>query len=462
MKQSPLFHSFSPLGALSRVHTKFNLGSSSNLRACLNGAFLCFLVAWGSGCTTNPVTGKKEVSLVSRSQEVAIGTKNYLQYQQAQGGSYETIPEVTPYVQRVGQKLVEVSDRPDLPYEFVVLNSSVPNAWALPGGKIAINRGLLTQFDNEAQLAAVIGHEIVHAAARHGAKGMERGMGLQAVLAAGSMALGQHANRDMIMQGAGAGAQLINQKYGRGAEREADEYGIKYMSKAGYDVYEAVRLQEVFLRLSNGKNQDFIQGLFASHPASAERVANNKKTIKKYPAGGFKGEKEYQSIVGKLKQNDAAYKNIDKGYAALKKGDKEQALNFAKRAIEIEPREANANALAAKVYAMSDKFDLANKEIDHAVRKNPNYFENHLISAQLKQKLGMHDQAKPAYEKSLDLMQTSTAHHNLGMYALQTKNEELATKHFQVSAQSNSPAGQESRAMLQKMGYGQTKQPAQQ
>ena len=84
-------------------------------------------------------------------------------------------PELTKYVNEVGQRLAAVSDR-KLPYEFVVINNSVPNAWALPGGKIAVHRGLLIELNSEAELAAVLGHEIVHAAARHGAKGMERGI----------------------------------------------------------------------------------------------------------------------------------------------------------------------------------------------------------------------------------------------------------------------------------------------
>ena len=89
------------------------------------------------------------------------------------------LPELTTYVNEVGQKLAAVADR-KLPYEFVVLNNPVPNAWALPGGKIAVNRGLLTELKNESELAAVLGHEIVHAAARHGAKAQERGTLLQA------------------------------------------------------------------------------------------------------------------------------------------------------------------------------------------------------------------------------------------------------------------------------------------
>ena len=127
-----------------------------------------------AGCAVNPVTGKQELSLTSAEREVAIGSEQYVPAQQSQGGDYVVDPALTAYVSRVGQKLAAVSDRPELPYEFVVLNNDVPNAWALPGGKIAVNRGLLTKLKSESELAAVLGHEIVHAAARHGAKQMDK------------------------------------------------------------------------------------------------------------------------------------------------------------------------------------------------------------------------------------------------------------------------------------------------
>lgn len=121
-----------------------------------------------TGCVINPVTGDRELALVSADQEIAIGEQQYAPSQQMQGGEYSIDPELTAYVKGVGDRLAAVSDR-QLPYEFVVLNSSVPNAWALPGGKIAVNRGLLTELGSEAELAAVLGHEIVHAAARNAA-----------------------------------------------------------------------------------------------------------------------------------------------------------------------------------------------------------------------------------------------------------------------------------------------------
>ena len=138
------------------------------------------------GCVVNPVTGKNELGWVSTEAQIDIGRKNYVPAQQMQGGQYKIDPQLTEYVSRIGQRVAAKSPI-DLPWEFVVLNNSVPNAWAMPGGKIAVNRGLLTELGSEAELAAVLGHEVVHAAARHGAKSMERGMLLQGAMVAAAI-----------------------------------------------------------------------------------------------------------------------------------------------------------------------------------------------------------------------------------------------------------------------------------
>src|SRR5262245_19021704 len=228
-------------------------------------------------CGVNPVTGKKEIQFVTETQELQIGEKNYSPTRQGEGGDLTVLPDLTNYVSGVGQKLATVSDR-KLPYEFVVLNNSVPNAWALPGGKIAVNRGLLTELQNESELAAVLGHEIVHAAARHGAKAQERGtmmqVGMQAAQVGAAVGGVDTDLASLALQGAGAGLQMVQMKYGRDQELESDHYGMKYMKLAGYDPWGAVTLQETFVRLfeSDGKKQGWMEGLFASHPPSQERV----------------------------------------------------------------------------------------------------------------------------------------------------------------------------------------------
>jgi predicted Zn-dependent protease len=248
-------------------------------------------------CMRNPVTGKREIVLVPTSMESQIGQEAYIAQQEAEGGCLKDNPHITEYVRKVGQKLVDVSDRPNLPFEFVVLNNPVPNAWTLPGGKIAINSGLLKELKNEAELAAVLSHEIVHAAARHGAQSIERDAAMQLAVAGVNAASEDNEYHDMMMAGASLGATLLHFRYSREAEFEADKYGMKYMSKAGYDVNAAVELQKMFLRLSEGKESSWVEGLFASHPPSIERVKANERTAKKLPKGGYLGEKEYKAAM---------------------------------------------------------------------------------------------------------------------------------------------------------------------
>src|SRR5688572_27719241 len=261
-----------------------------------------------AACGVNPVTGKKEIQFVSEAQEIKLGEQYYSPTQQSQGGDFDVLPELTVYINEVGQKLAAVADR-KLPYEFVVLNNPVPNAWALPGGKIAVNMGLLTELRNEAELAAVLGHEIVHAAARHGAKAQERGTLMQAGLAAATIGAaigGVDANvANLALQGAGVGAQLIQQRYGRDQELESDEYGMQYMKLAGYDPQGAVSLQETFVRLSKeqgAKGRSWLEGLFASHPPSEERVAKNRATAARLGSGGDMGAERYQAKLAPLRK----------------------------------------------------------------------------------------------------------------------------------------------------------------
>ena len=257
------------------------------------------LLSGFTACAVNPVTGEREFTMVSEAQEIQLGEDNYSYMQQAGGSEYDVDAELSEYVRGVGERLVAASHELSvterrLPYEFVVLNSSVPNAWALPGGKLAINRGLLTEINSEAELAAVLGHEIVHAAARHSAKQMERGTWLQIGVIGTAILTGDSGYSDLAVGGANVGAQLLSQSYGRGAELQSDEYGMRYMSAAGYDPQGAIALQETFVRLSEGRESDWLNGLFASHPPSQERVDANKRTAATLPVGGEIGADRYR------------------------------------------------------------------------------------------------------------------------------------------------------------------------
>ncbi|MDP8568267.1 M48 family metalloprotease [Methylophilus aquaticus] len=397
-------------------------------------------------CGVNPVTKQREFQFVSQDKEIQIGQQNYSPARQSQGGDYTLDPELTRYVQQVGQKLAVVSDRPDLPYEFVVLNDSVPNAWAMPGGKIAFNRGLLYELHSEAELAAVLGHEIVHAAARHGAKGMERGIFMQGAMLAVGLATRDSNYANLVVGGAQLGGQLITSKYGRDAESEADTYGMKYMKLAGYDPSAAVTLQETFVRLSEGKRQDFISGLFASHPPSQERVDENKKTLVELGAGGEMGKDIYAEKMSKLMATREAYKAYDEGKAALQKGDAEKAKALAKKALRIEPREARFQELLGDVALTNKNTTEALAFYDKAIQLQPDYFKPYVQSGIALFNDGKKTQAEPFLKKANALLPTAPGYALLGQIAEGRGETTLALQHYQLAASSDSDIGKESAA----------------
>lgn len=407
----------------------------------LRGLIAVVLAAVMTGCAVNPVTGKNEIAFVSEAQEKAIGQKNYGPYRQAQGGDYVVEPQLTRYVQSVGERIVKVSDR-QLPYEFKVINDSSPNAWALPGGKISINRGLLVELENEAELAAVLAHEVVHAAARHSAQSMERSVFLQGALVAAGVALGDSGYSDVGMMGANLGAQLTNQKFGRDDESEADLYGIRYMVKAGYDPAAAVKLQETFVRLAEGKKSNWLAGLFASHPPSRARVAANRAQVKKLGnPGGELGEARYQKAIARLKRTKPAYKAYDEARAALKKGKLDTALAKVNRAIRIEPKEASFYSLRGEIKVAKDKDKAALRDLDRAVALNPDYYRPLLVRGVARRQVGALGGATSDLKRSVALLPTAEGYYGLGRVAQLSGKSNQAVGYFRKAATSQSPAG---------------------
>ncbi len=404
-----------------------------------------------AGCGTNPVTKKKEFQFISQEKEIAIGTQNYSPARQSQGGDYILDQELTAYVQQVGKKLAAVSDRPELPYEFVVLNDSVPNAWAMPGGKIAFNRGILYELNSEAELAAVMGHEIVHAAARHGAKSVERGVFLQGAMIAVGLATRDNNYQNLIVGASQLGAQLTMTKYGRDAESESDHYGMQYMKKAGYDPAAAVTLQETFVKLSTGKQTNWLEGLFASHPPSPERVAANKETLKKLGAGGEWGKEIYAQKMAKVKATQVAYKAYDEGVKALQKGDAAAATKLAQDAIKIEPREARFQELLGDIALSQKKNQEALGFYDKAIKMQPDYFKPHVQSGIALFNMGKKTEAEPFLKRANELLPTAPGHALLGDIAETRGDTDAALQHYQIAASSNSEIGQQAGARAVKL-----------
>lgn len=422
-----------------------NLGTLPKLLAALT------LLISLSGCAVNPVTGQKQLSLISESQELSLGAEQYTPTQQTQGGQFYIDPELTIYVKEVGMKMAKVSDRPDLPYDFVVLNNSVPNAWALPGGKIAINRGLLVKLDDEAQLASVLGHEIVHAAARHSVQRMQQGMLISAGMAGIGMAVSDNEWAGLIMGGAAVGAQVALAQYSQGDELESDAYGIEYMKAAGYDPQAAVELQELFLKLSEGRETNWLNGLFASHPPSANRVRANQEMVQKIGAGGYRGEDVYQRRIAKIKQLQPAYDAHDKALKLASEGDYADALAEINTAIKAEPREAMFYALRGRIYQNQDQREKARADFDKAVSLYPEMFEYQLYDGLNELALNNLSQAKTSLERANEVVPTSIAYLRLGDIARQQGRRDEAMSYYSAAAEAGGDIGEEAKRKLADM-----------
>ncbi len=230
------------------------------------------LAAWMfHGCATNPVTGNRDLMLLSKDQEIAMGKEADPQIV-ASMGLYED-EELQQFISRKGKEMAAISHRPELPYEFKIVDSKVVNAFAVPGGFIYFTRGIMAHFNNEAEFAGVLGHEIGHITARHSAKQYSK-----AQLASLGVGLGSVFSETFRQYSdvAGQGLQLLFLKFGRDAERQSDKLGVEYSSTIGYDSYEMAGFFETLDRLGPDE-ADAIPSFLSTHPDPAERTVSVRK-----------------------------------------------------------------------------------------------------------------------------------------------------------------------------------------
>ena len=259
---------------------------------CLTWFAFAAGVSATAGCATNPVTGQRQLSLISEGQEIEMGREGAAQVE-AQIGLVDDAA-LQQYVQRIGKALASKSERPNLPWNFGVVNDPTPNAFALPGGFIYVTRGLLPLMQNEAELATVIGHEIGHVTAKHSVTQMSNAQLAQIGLGIGSILAPAVADR--VGGLAGAGLQLLFLKYGRDDERQADELGFNYALANRYDVRQMADVFVALGRTGELEGQSPIPTWAASHPSSAERVDNARARASALPAG-----------TGSLTSNEAEF-----------------------------------------------------------------------------------------------------------------------------------------------------------
>ncbi|HSE63246.1 MAG TPA: M48 family metalloprotease [Thermoanaerobaculia bacterium] len=353
----------------------------SHTRALAGVAITTFLAV--GGCSTNPVTGKSQLVLISEQEEIATGNQYYPVTTQLSEGE---VPhrDIQSLVKRVGMSMARISERPNLPWDFNVVDSNQPNAYALPGGKISITRGLVSKMQTEDQLASVLGHEIGHVTAKHAVVSASRQQLLGAVLGVGGAVL-----ESTGTPGAGAiqlasqiGATLLVQKYSRDQERQSDELGLKYMTAAGYNPRAFVDTMEILQAAARQEPSKF-ETLFTSHPVTSERI----QTAQERLASGYVEAQnrpmhtdEFRRAVAPLKDEAPAFALADEARTlAANRRTREAEERFA-RAASMVPGSPILHALWGD--ALYDLGDPARSDqvTDRANSLNPQLFYGRLVN----------------------------------------------------------------------------------
>jgi len=334
-----------------------------------------FAAGFAAGCATNPVTGKSQLMLVSEDEEIQIDQQisPYQFY-----ADYGTVQDTTlsSYIDRTGKNIARRTHRTHLPYNFHVVNATYVNAYAFPGGTIACTRGILLSLDNEAELAALLGHELGHVNARHTAEQMSKGMLSQVALGSLSVALTGSADLGRIASGA------LLASYSRDNERQADALGMEYIVKSGYSSEGMVGLMDMLNSLGRHK-PSAIELMFATHPMSAERY----QTVVQSAATKYKSAKDqplyrerYMDHTAGLRAQKGAIEEMQKGDKALAQKKYPDAEGHYRRALKVAPRDYMALVLMSESQLKQAKWVVGRQYAEMAQKVYPQEAQAYLLS----------------------------------------------------------------------------------
>jgi len=243
-----------------------NIMLERGMRIVVLGFCLVGLLFWIPSCAVNPVSGKQELMLLSETDEINLGRGTDVRIVQEYGLVED--PKLIAYLNDICQRLGKTSHRPNLNYHFKILDVSVVNAFAVPGGYVYFTRGILASVNSEAELASLIGHEIGHITARHSAKQYSKAQLAQLGLGVGSI----FADSSIISGLAQLGMGMLFLRFSRDNERQADDLGVEYSSKLGYDATQMGSFFETLERMNPGSDRSGLPGWFSTHPSPENRV----------------------------------------------------------------------------------------------------------------------------------------------------------------------------------------------
>jgi len=315
-----------------------------------------------AGCAIDPVTGKNQLMMVSEQQEIAID-KQQSPFQISSDYGVSQDDRLNQYVSTVGKGLLGNVHRPHMPYSFKCVNATYINAYAFPGGSIAVTRGILLKLDNEAELASLLGHELGHVNARHTAEQVSKSQISSLLIGGLSLAAGTQGSAfgDLTQQLGALSQGLFLSKYSRDNEREADALGNEYMVKAGYPSKGFVGLMEMLDSLNREKPNSAAM-LFSTHPMSSERL----NAARQREGGQYLHSKEYALNRDRYLDNTASLRKKKEAIEFLQEGEKflasknyDKAETAVKQSIQKSKEDYTAHVVMAKCLLIRKKFSEA-------------------------------------------------------------------------------------------------------
>ncbi len=339
--------------------------------------------AVATGCATNPVTGRKQLMFVSEQNEIALDQKWSPHQFSADYGAVQD-GDINAYVSGIGQRMAKLTHRPQMPYNFRVLNTVVVNGYTFPAGSVGLARGLMIAMDNEAELAAVIGHELAHVNHRHSSSRQTKGLlATGAVIALAAYLEHEESEYAELSAGLGAiGANLLLSRYSREHERQADQTGMQYAVKANYPASGMFELMEVFMRL-NRNEPSVVELLFATHPLSKERYRTARDRSESVYGNSVefdKGRERYMDNIAGLRAKTAAIKKLQQGEALVRKSKYADAEEAFRTALKNEPDDYAGLLLMAKCQIAKEQYREAIRFSDLAGQAYPGEPQAHHIS----------------------------------------------------------------------------------
>ncbi len=328
-----------------------------------------------TGCAVDPVTGEKSLVLMSETQELQVDKRQSPhQFSTDYGESRDG--RLNAYLSGVGRRLSQRSHRPDMPYSYRAVNATYVNAYAFPGGSIAVTRGILVDMQNEAELGGLLGHEIGHVNARHAAERATRQQLAGGLVGLANVAVANSDYRDLgplvqSLSGVGAGALLAH--YSRDNEREADSLGMEYMHHAGLNPKGMVGLMDLLRREAKHK-PSALQLMFATHPMSDERFETARARVADRYAGSKgapMGRERYMDHTAGIRSMKGAIEALQQGEGLMRRKKYPQAERSYRRALAQAPNDYAGLVMMSKCQIALNRPKRARSYAAKARRVNP-------------------------------------------------------------------------------------------